>query len=53
MSQLLKKITEREWIEKKEKHFNEMKKSLAKIPCLAHFTKDWDKIVTIGESRGG
>ena len=51
--QLLRKKSEWNRTERKEEDFNQINKMIAEIPCLAHFARDRNNIVTIDASRTG
>ena len=53
MRQLLLKKLEWNWMEREEEDFNEIKKKITEILCLAHFTRDQDNIVSTNASRTG
>ena len=53
MRQLLRKKSEWNWTERKEKDFNEIKKMITEIPCLAKFASDRDTVVTTDASQAG
>ena len=53
MRQLLRKKPERNWTEREEVHFNDIQKMISDTPCLAHFARDRENIVTADKSRTG
>ena len=53
MRQLLQKTTECNWTEREEEDFNEIMKNITEIPCLAHFARDRDNLVSTDASRTG
>ena len=53
MRQLLRKKSDWNWTEKEKEDFNEINKKITEIPCLAHFARDRDKIVSTDSSRTG
>ena len=53
MRKLLKKEMEWQKTAREREDFNEFKKSITEIPCLAHFARDRVNIVTTDASRTG
>ena len=53
MRQLIRKKSERNWTEREEEDFNEIKKKITEIPCLANFARDRDNIITTDASGNG
>ena len=53
MRKLLKKIEPWIWGQEQENDFKQIKQMLTKKPCLAHYAKDKDNMVTTGASKTG
>ena len=52
MRQILQKEIEWNWTEREE-NFNEIKRKITEKPCLAHFARNRDNIVSTDASRSG
>ena len=53
MRKLLKKNELWNWVEEQEKDFNQIKQMLTKKPCLAHYAKHKNNMVTTDASKTG
>ena len=53
LRRLLKKESKWNWGKKQDEDFNNIKKQLTEEPCLAHYAKDRDNIVTTDASKTG
>ena len=53
LRKLLKKDSTRNWGKQEDEDFKSIKKMLIEEPCLAHYTKDRDNIVTTDASKTG
>ena len=53
MRQVPRKKSDRNWTEREDEDFNDILKKITEVPCLAHFARDRNIIVSTDASRTG